>query len=88
MNALLQAYLPLVVFIGIATVIGLALMIAPFVVAWLRRSYQEITAVMAGSSAALAYPLPVKGTFARASCTPSLAVSSGISVASEKASSE
>jgi NADH-quinone oxidoreductase subunit A len=34
MNALLMDYLPLVVFIGVALVIGLALMIAPFLVAY------------------------------------------------------
>ena len=33
MNALLQDYLPLVIFIGIALGLGLALLIAPFIVA-------------------------------------------------------
>ncbi|MDB5634553.1 MAG: NADH-quinone oxidoreductase subunit a, partial [Tardiphaga sp.] len=34
MNGILQNYLPLVVFIGIATFIGVALLIAPFIVAY------------------------------------------------------
>ena len=34
MGSLLQSYLPLVVFIGIASVIGLALLIAPFMLAY------------------------------------------------------
>ncbi len=34
MNGILHNYLPLVVFIGIASVIGLALLIAPFLVAY------------------------------------------------------
>jgi NADH-quinone oxidoreductase subunit A len=34
MNQLLLAYLPLVVFIGIASMLGLALLIAPFIVAF------------------------------------------------------
>ena len=34
MNGILQNYLPLVVFIGVATVIGAALLVAPFIVAY------------------------------------------------------
>ncbi|RYE60623.1 MAG: NADH-quinone oxidoreductase subunit A, partial [Oxalobacteraceae bacterium] len=34
MGSILQSYFPLVVFIGIATVIGLALLIAPFLLAY------------------------------------------------------
>ena len=34
MGTLLQDYFPLVVFIGVALVIGLALLIAPFIVAY------------------------------------------------------
>ena len=34
MDALVQDYLPVVVFIGIATVIGLALLVSPFLVAF------------------------------------------------------
>jgi NADH-quinone oxidoreductase subunit A len=34
MNELLSSYLPIVIFIGVALVIGLALMIAPFLVAY------------------------------------------------------
>ena len=33
MNELLASYLPLVIFIGVAMVIGLALLVAPFVIA-------------------------------------------------------
>ena len=35
MNGILQNYLPLVVFVGVAAVIGLVLLIAPFLVAFL-----------------------------------------------------
>lgn len=34
MNGILQEYLPLVIFIGVSLVIGLALLIAPFIVAF------------------------------------------------------
>ncbi|MEK1890014.1 MAG: NADH-quinone oxidoreductase subunit A, partial [Phyllobacterium sp.] len=34
MNELLSSYLPIVIFIGVALVIGLALLVAPFLVAY------------------------------------------------------
>jgi len=34
MNGILQNYLPLVVFIGVASIIGIALLVAPFLVAF------------------------------------------------------
>ena len=34
MEQLLSAYLPVVIFIGVAGVIGLALLVAPFIVAY------------------------------------------------------
>ena len=34
MNELLASYLPLVIFIGVALVIGLALLVAPFIIAY------------------------------------------------------
>ena len=34
MDALLQSYLPIVIFIGVALVISLALLVVPFIVAY------------------------------------------------------
>ena len=34
MESLLSAYLPIVVFMGIAAIIGLALLVAPFIIAY------------------------------------------------------
>ena len=34
MEALLQSYLPIVIFIGVALAIGVALLVAPFIVAY------------------------------------------------------
>ena len=36
MSTLLQDYLPLIIFVAVATVIGLALLIAPFVIAFIQ----------------------------------------------------
>ena len=51
MNALLQDYLPLVVFIGIALVIGLALLIAPFIVAYKQPDPEKLSAYECGFNA-------------------------------------
>ena len=51
MNAILQDYLPLVVFIGIALVIGLALLIAPFIVAFRQPDPEKLSAYECGFNA-------------------------------------
>ena len=51
MNSLLQDYLPLVVFIGIATAIALALLIAPFVVAYKQPDPEKLSAYECGFNA-------------------------------------
>ena len=51
MNVLLQDYLPLVVFIGIAGVIGLALLIAPFIVAYKQPDPEKLSAYECGFNA-------------------------------------
>jgi NADH-quinone oxidoreductase subunit A len=51
MSALLQDYLPLVVFIGIALVIGLALLIAPFIVAYKQPDPEKLSAYECGFNA-------------------------------------
>src|SRR2546427_12478771 len=51
MNALLQEYLPLVVFIGIALVIGLALLVAPFIVAYQQPDPEKLSAYECGFNA-------------------------------------
>ena len=51
MSALLLAYLPLVVFIGVAAVIGLALMIAPFLVAYKQPDPEKLSAYECGFNA-------------------------------------
>ena len=51
MNALLQEYFPLVVFIGIALVIGLALLIAPFIVAYQQPDPEKLSAYECGFNA-------------------------------------
>src|ERR1700678_970707 len=51
MNALLQEYLPLVIFIGIALVIGLALLIAPFIVAYQQPDPEKLSAYECGFNA-------------------------------------
>jgi NADH-quinone oxidoreductase subunit A len=50
-NPLLQDYLPLVVFIGIALVIGLALLIAPFLVAYRQPDAEKLSAYECGFNA-------------------------------------
>ena len=51
MNALLQDYLPLVVFVGVALVIGLALLVAPFIVAYRRPDPEKLSAYECGFNA-------------------------------------
>ena len=51
MNALLQEYLPLVVFVGIASVIGLALLVAPFIVAYRQPDPEKLSAYECGFNA-------------------------------------
>jgi NADH-quinone oxidoreductase subunit A len=51
MNALLQDYLPLVVFIAVALVIGLALLIAPFLVAFKQPDPEKLSAYECGFNA-------------------------------------
>src|ERR1700760_2028628 len=51
MNGILQNYLPLVVFIGIAAVIGLALLIAPFIVAFQQPDPEKLSAYECGFNA-------------------------------------
>ena len=51
MNALLQDYLPLVIFIGVAMGLGLALLIAPFIVAVNRPDPEKVSAYECGFNA-------------------------------------
>jgi NADH-quinone oxidoreductase subunit A len=51
MNALLQEYLPLVIFIGVSLVIGLALLIAPFIVAYQQPDPEKLSAYECGFNA-------------------------------------
>ncbi len=51
MPSLLADYLPLVVFIGVALVIGLALLIAPFVIAYAKPDPEKLSAYECGFNA-------------------------------------
>src|SRR5262249_26984224 len=51
MSALVQDYLPLAVFIAIALVIGLALLAAPFIVAYKRPDPEKLSAYECGFNA-------------------------------------
>ena len=51
MNELLSNYLPILIFIGLAAVIGLALMIAPFIVAYKKPDPEKVSAFEAGFEA-------------------------------------
>ncbi len=51
MTDLLQDYLPLAVFIGVAVVIGLALLIAPFLVAYQQPDAEKLSAYECGFNA-------------------------------------
>ena len=51
MNQLLSNYLPIVIFIGLAAVIGLALMVAPFLVAYKKPDPEKVSAYECGFDA-------------------------------------
>ena len=51
MNALIHDYLPLVVFLGVAAAIGLALMAAPFLVAYRAPDTEKLSAYECGFNA-------------------------------------
>lgn len=51
MESLLQSYLPIVVFIGVALAIGLALLIAPFIVAYKQPDVEKLSAYECGFAA-------------------------------------
>ena len=51
MNALLSDYLPIVIFIGLAAVIGLALLVAPFLVAYKKPDPEKVSAYECGFDA-------------------------------------
>ncbi len=51
MEALLQSYLPIVVFIGVALTIGLALLVAPFIVAYKQPDSEKLSAYECGFNA-------------------------------------
>jgi len=51
MDALLQSYLPIVIFIGVALVIGLALLVAPFIVAYKQPDSEKLSAYECGFAA-------------------------------------
>jgi NADH-quinone oxidoreductase subunit A len=51
MNDLLAQYLPLVIFIGVATVLGSALLIAPFIVAFQQPDPEKLSAYECGFNA-------------------------------------
>ena len=51
MNALLQDYLPLVIFIGVALGLGLALLIAPFLIAYKQPDPEKLSAYECGFNA-------------------------------------
>jgi len=51
MTGLLQDYLPLVIFIGVALVIGLALLVAPFLVAFKQPDPEKLSAYECGFNA-------------------------------------
>ena len=51
MDALLQSYLPIVIFIGVALAIGLALLISPFIVAYKQPDTEKLSAYECGFAA-------------------------------------
>jgi NADH-quinone oxidoreductase subunit A len=51
MEALLSAYLPLVVFMGVAALIGLALLVAPFIIAYKDPTPAKLSAYECGFDA-------------------------------------
>ena len=51
MNALLMDYLPVVIFIGVSAVIGLALLVSPFIVAYQNPDPEKLSAYECGFNA-------------------------------------
>lgn len=51
MSSLLQDYLPVVIFMGVSAVIGLALLVAPFLVAFSRPDPEKMSAYECGFNA-------------------------------------
>jgi len=51
MQSLLAEYLPLVIFLGVALVIGLALLVAPFIVAYSNPDPEKVSAYECGFNA-------------------------------------
>ena len=51
MEALLQSYLPIVIFIGVAVAIGGALLLAPFIVAYKQPDTEKLSAYECGFAA-------------------------------------
>jgi NADH-quinone oxidoreductase subunit A len=51
MTALLQDYLPLIIFIGVALVIGVALLLAPFLIAYRQPDPEKLSAYECGFNA-------------------------------------
>jgi NADH-quinone oxidoreductase subunit A len=51
MEALLTAYLPVVIFMGVAALIGLALLVAPFIVAYKNPGPEKLSAYECGFDA-------------------------------------
>jgi NADH-quinone oxidoreductase subunit A len=51
MQSLLSSYLPLVIFMGVAAVIGLALLVAPFIVAYKNPDPEKLSAYECGFDA-------------------------------------
>src|SRR5690606_10055922 len=51
MSELLSSYLPIVIFIGIALVVGLALLVAPFLVAYRNPDPEKLSAYECGFNA-------------------------------------
>jgi NADH-quinone oxidoreductase subunit A len=51
LNPVVQDYLPLIVFVGLALVIGLALLIAPFIVAYRQPDPEKLSAYECGFNA-------------------------------------
>ena len=51
MGGILQSYLPLVVFVGVAAFIGVALLVAPFIVAYQQPDPEKLSAYECGFNA-------------------------------------
>ena len=58
MNELLSAYLPILIFVGLAAVIGLALLVAPFLIAVKRPDPEKVSAYECGFVAFSPGPWP------------------------------